>query len=760
MTITIKVTLKKHIALVFVLFALSVKAQDIIDIDLSNIPKGDDLKIGLVLSGGGAKGLAHIGVLKEIEKAGIEIDYIGGTSMGAIVGGLYASGYTASQLDSIFHAIDFQKLIQDQLPRSSKSFNEKKNSERYAITLPFDNFKVSIPSALSKGQNMYNLLAKLTMHVKDTRDFSKLPVPFFCIATDVVKGQAIVLDSGALPEAITASGALPSLFSPIDMDGRLLIDGGVLDNYPVEELRKRGANFIIGVDVQDDLKTREELGSAPEILVQVNNYRTIEAMKEKIKLTDIYIRPDIDDYSVVDFEKGNDIIACGEKKAQLCKAALEKVAQSQYAFYKKPKLKIASKDSITLKSIATNGNEYYTRSYILGKLKLRTPTTTTYDKLYQGINNLSATGNFKRINYSLEEYDDDSYHLGLNVRESKSTTSISAALHYDDLYKSAALVNFTKKRLLFRNDELSVDFVVGDNIRYNIDYFSDNGFYLGFGIRSSYNSFEKRIDADFVDQLLETSLSNLNSVDVEYSTFNNQFYLQTLFEKQFSLDLGIEHNYLAVETQTLRSDEADKDFVFEDNHYFSAYGKLELDTFDDKYFPTSGVYFNGDFHLYLLSSDRFNDFEEFSIGKAKFKYAFSPLKDFSAVISNEGGFKLGGNQTKSLDFILGGWGNNPVNNLIPFYGYDFVSNIANSYVMTTLDFDYNFYGKNHLTFGANIANFEDDLFSTGNWLSTPDYTGYYIGYGLETFLGPLQTRVTYSPEIDETHWHFSLGFWF
>ncbi len=752
---------KNNIALVTFLFLFGlIQAQEEIQLNIDRIPQGKDLKIGLVLSGGGAKGLAHIGVLKEIEKAGIEIDYIGGTSMGAIVGGLYASGYTASQLDSIFHVIDFQKLIQDELPRSAKSFNQKKNSERYALTLPFDNFKISIPSALSKGQNIYNLIARLTAHVKDTKDFGKLPIPFFCVATDVVKGQAIILDSGSLPEAITASGALPSLFSPIELDGKLLIDGGVVDNYPVEELKKRGANFIIGVDVQDDLRSREELLSAPDILVQVNNYRTIEAMKEKIKLTDIYIRPDIDDYSVVDFEKGNEIIACGEKKAKLFQDLLKSVELKQNTFYTKPKLNLKKKDSLTIKSIATNGNEYYTRSYILGKLKLRTPATTTYDKLYQGINSLSATGNFKRINYALDGYDDKSYHLDLDVKESKSTTSLSAALHYDDLYKSAALLNLTKKRLLFRNDEISVDFIVGDNIRYNIDYFSDNGFYIGFGARSSYNSFEKNISAQFVDQLIDLSLSNLNSIDIEYSTITNQVYIQTLFEKQFSLDLGVEHKYIGIETETLRSEETEAKFVFEDNHYFSTYGRLLLDSFDNKYFPTNGWYFNGDFHLYLFSSDRFDRFEEFSIGKAQLKYAFSPLDKFAMVISNEGGFKLGSTSTKSMDFILGGWGNNLVNNLVTFNGYDYVDSIGDAYVKTSIDLDYNFYGKNHIAAGANFANLEDDLFSTGNWLSTPDYTGYYLGYGLETFLGPLQTRLAYSPDIDEVHWYFSLGFWF
>ncbi len=208
-----------------------------------------DKKIGLVLSGGGAKGLAHIGALKVIEEAGVKIDYIGGTSMGAIVGALYASGYTADQLDSIFRATDFTNLIQDNLPRSAKTFYEKEDSERYALTLPFDGFKVSVPPAYSGGQNIYNELVRILYHVKDIDDFSQLPIPFVCIATDIETGKEVILNSGYLPEAVMASGALPSLFEPAIIDDKVLIDGGVVNNYPIEKVREMGADIIIGVDI-------------------------------------------------------------------------------------------------------------------------------------------------------------------------------------------------------------------------------------------------------------------------------------------------------------------------------------------------------------------------------------------------------------------------------------------------------------------------------------------------------------------------------
>ena len=189
-----------------------------------NISK-KDLKVGLVLSGGGAKGLAHIGVLKVLEEAGIRIDYIGGTSMGATVGAMYASGYSANELDSIFRSLDFDKLLQDKISRRSKSLHERYLYDRYAVALPFNNFKVGLPRAVSKGQSIYNEFVKLLYSVNEIYDFSQLPIPFLCVATDIETGKGVVLENGFLPQAIKASGSFPSLFDLVEIDGKLLTDG-------------------------------------------------------------------------------------------------------------------------------------------------------------------------------------------------------------------------------------------------------------------------------------------------------------------------------------------------------------------------------------------------------------------------------------------------------------------------------------------------------------------------------------------------------
>ena len=241
-------------------------------------------KVGLVLSGGAAKGFAHIGVLKVLEEAGVKIDYIGGTSMGAVIAGLYAVGYNATQLDSIFKRTNFDELLKDYIPRKTKNFYEKRNDELYAFVLPFDKFKVGIPEALSKGIYNFNLISKLVRNVRHERDFNKLPTPFLCIGSNIVTGKQVILDKGNLAQAMLISGAFPSLFSPIELNNELLVDGGVANNYPIDEVKNLGAEIIIGVDVQDDLFKKNELNDATKILVQITGLHSIEKMQEQMKL--------------------------------------------------------------------------------------------------------------------------------------------------------------------------------------------------------------------------------------------------------------------------------------------------------------------------------------------------------------------------------------------------------------------------------------------------------------------------------------------
>lgn len=721
----------------------------------------EDVKVGLVLSGGGAKGLAHIGALKVIEEAGIRIDYIGGTSMGAIVGSLYASGYNAKALDSIFKTVDFNVLIQDDLPRKAKTFYEREDSEKYAITLPFDNFKIGLPQGLSKGQNFFNEFARLTSHVHEVNDFNKLPIPFFCMSTNIETGTPILLDKGYLPEAVSASGALPSIFSPIELDGILMTDGGVSNNYPIAEIRKKGAEIVIGIDVQDSLLARNELNSLTNIMLQINNFRSIDDMKSKKPETDVYINPSIEGFSLISFEQADKIIANGEKAAFANYEKLREIKRRQKSSPPKKQV-IKNSDTLLISNLIISGNKRYTRAYIKGKLKLKlhNPKTTTYQKLYEGINNLSATSNFDRISHRLIDIASGK-ELALNVKESENTTLLRFALHYDDLYKTAALVNFTKKSLLFNNDVLSFDVALGDNIRYNLDYYIDKGFYWSIGLKNSLNRFKRNVEYELVREDFSLPDIEVNKISLDYLDFKTQFYVETLLNQTFSLGIGAEFRRFRLISETIGEDEDQLPrIVFDNSNYGSAFSYLKFDSYDNKYFPSSGFYFDGKVHYYLFDNNPNSEDSNFVIAKADFGYAFSIFDKSAVNLGVSAGNRWEEQNIRSLNFFIGGFGAKMINNNIPFYGYDFLSIVGNSFIKTNITLDHEIFPKNHINLSANYANIGNQLFENGKWLEYPEYSGYALGYGLETFAGPLQIKYSYSPEQKEGQWYFSIGFWF
>ena len=708
-------------------------------------------KIGLVLSGGGAKGFAHIGVLKVLEEAGIKIDYIGGTSMGAVIGGLYASGYNASQIDSIFKKTNFDELINDYIPRSSKNFYGKKNDELYAIVLPFSNFRVGIPEALSKGMYNYNLLSSLTRNVRHIRDFNKLPTPFLCIGTNIETGEEVLLNKGNLVQAMMASSAFPSLFTPVEIDGNLLVDGGVVNNYPIKEVRNLGADIIIGVDVQDDLLKRKSLKNATRILVQITNLQSIDKMKSKIKDTDVYVKPDIRDFGVISFDKGEEIIRKGEEATF---AVYEKIKSlvNEDNFYKKPKLKVSS-DTIQIKKINNEKLDNFTKEYINGKLRFKPGSTITYNDLKTGINNLNATQNFSTISYCLQP-DGKQDDLDLVLKENPTQTYLKLGLHYDGLYKSAILLNLTHKKTFLKNDITSLDIILGDNFRYDLNYYVENGFNISFGFRSRLNQFNRNVTSNLGN--LTTPNPDVNLINVDFLDVSNQAYFQTIFVQKFLMGGGLEYKYLKINSPTL----SNTDNIIDKSSYFSAFGYLKYDSFDNKSFPHSGLYFSTDVQTYLGSSDYTNTFKPYSMAKAEVAIANTLFRRATLKFEADAGLTFGNDSVPFFDYILGGYGYNKINNFNYFYGYDFLSISGNSFIKAGIKLDYEVFKKNHVNFSANFANLGDDIFYTVDWVSMPKYSGYAVGYGLETIIGPIEVKQSWSPEMSKSFTWFSIGFMF
>ncbi|WP_010255166.1 patatin-like phospholipase family protein [Myroides injenensis] len=713
-------------------------------------------KVGLVMSGGGAKGLAHIGVLKVLEEQGVKIDYIAGTSMGAIVGGLYASGYTSSELDSIFSSIDVSALIKDYIPRISKSFYEKKNDEIYAISLPFDNFKIGFPKALSRGMYNYNLMNTLLAHVRHVRDFSELNTPFLCIATDLETGEGVVLKKGYLPQAILASGAFPSLFAPVLIDDKYLIDGGVVNNYPLEELKKMGADIIIGVDVQDGLKSIDSISGAPDLLLQISNYSTINQMKAKKPHTDIYIKPDIVGYTVVSFGDGGAIIEKGIEAANKVIDQLKTIGGDSNVLKEQYVPKYT--DSISISDINIKGLNNYTRRYVHGKLGFKPNSKISFDMLSNGITQLNGTENFSSISYMFNK-DGDEDVLDMELVENPVKRYLKLGVHYDDLYKAAALVNVTQKNLFTKSDVASIDLALGDNVRYNFNYFIDNGFYWSVGINSKYNQFNRElpytmlIDASGGQLELENAPSKFS---VDYGDLENRLYFQTFYQQKYLLSVGVEHKFLDIRSKTLSSPES----RFDRSHYLGVFANVTVDTYDNKYFPRKGFLFKGEYRNFFYSSDYHGNFTNFSTITGQIGYANRITDKLSFDVKSRLGAIVGTLPTLGFGYLLGGYGFADRENIIPFYGYDLLSIGGDSFIAGTIQFDYEIFPKHHVNLAANYANAGEDIFGDSKWFTKSKYSGYSVGYGMQSMIGPLEAKFSYSPDTGKTYTVFSVGFWF
>ncbi|MFG6207838.1 patatin-like phospholipase family protein [Pseudomonas retamae] len=289
-------------------------------VDASEAPRP---KIGLVLSGGAARGLAHIGVLKALEEQGIKIDAIAGTSMGAVVGGLYASGYKVDELEKLALSIDWQAALSDAPPREDVPFRRKQDDRDFLVKqkLSFrDDGSLGLPLGVIQGQNLALLLESLLAHTSDTRDFDKLPIPFRAVATDIANGEKVVFRKGHLPQVIRASMSIPAVFAPVELDGRLLVDGGMTDNIPLDVARQMGVDVAIVVDIGTPLRNRKQLATVVDVLNQSITLMTRSNSEEQLaalKSTDVLIQPALAAYGVTDFGKTQEMIDAGYRATRI-----------------------------------------------------------------------------------------------------------------------------------------------------------------------------------------------------------------------------------------------------------------------------------------------------------------------------------------------------------------------------------------------------------------------------------------------------------
>ncbi|WP_434768120.1 patatin-like phospholipase family protein [Pseudomonas triticicola] len=292
-------------------------------------------KVGLVLSGGAARGLAHIGVLKALEEQGIKIDAIAGTSMGAVVGGLYASGYKIDELEKLALSIDWQAALSDAPPREDVPFRRKQDDRDFLVKqkLSFrDDGSLGLPLGVIQGQNLALLLESLLAHTSDTRDFDKLPIPFRAVTTDIANGEKVVFRKGHLPQVIRASMSIPAVFAPVELDGRLLVDGGMTDNIPLDVAREMGVDIAIVVDIGTPLRNRKQLTTVVDVLNQsitLMTRRNSEEQLASLHADDVLIQPALAAFGVTDFGKAQEMIDAGYRATRILDARLAQLKPTE-----------------------------------------------------------------------------------------------------------------------------------------------------------------------------------------------------------------------------------------------------------------------------------------------------------------------------------------------------------------------------------------------------------------------------------------------
>ncbi|QQX60419.1 patatin-like phospholipase family protein [Pseudomonas chlororaphis] len=384
-------------------------------------------KIGLVLSGGAARGLAHIGVLKALEEQGVKIDAIAGTSMGAVIGGLYASGYKIDELEKLALGIDWQQALSDAPPREDIPFRRKQDDRDFLVKqkLSFrDDGSLGLPLGVIQGQNLALLLESMLAHASDTRDFDKLPIPFRAVATDIASGEKVVFRKGHLPRVIRASMSIPAVFAPVEMDGRLLVDGGMTDNIPLDVARDMGVDIAIVVDIGTPLRSRQQLATVVDVLNQsitLMTRRNSEEQLASLHKSDVLIQPPLANFGVTDFGRAQEMIDAGYRATRILDARLAPLRRAEPMDAELSAARTPSQRTPIITAIRVENDSkvsddvirYYIRQHIGEPLDL--------DRLQTDMGTLYGLDYFEQVQYRVVHKGND-HTLVINARGKRSGT--------------------------------------------------------------------------------------------------------------------------------------------------------------------------------------------------------------------------------------------------------------------------------------------------------------------------------------------------
>ncbi|GJM61094.1 patatin-like phospholipase family protein [Persicobacter diffluens] len=540
-------------------------------------------KIGLVLSGGGAKGLAHIGILKAMENAGIRPDYITGTSMGSLVGGLYAIGYSADEIETIVSGVDWEKVLSNKIPFRNVVVEEKPYYNRFMIDLVFDGKKLSLPAGVLQSQQINQLLSTLTRGVHNIESFDDFPIPFRCVASDIVKGEKVVLDSGNLALSMRASMAIPSIFTPIEMGDRILVDGGLIRNFPVDEVLEMGADYVIGVLVAQDLLDRKNLKSATGILYQSAWMNGVYDTREQTKKCDILITPDLMAFSAASFSKTPEILEIGKEYGALYEDQFQALADSLAKFpeqntLKKPLLK----DEYKITELDLGPNLNRNQDLLESTIKMKKSNEWSINEINNELTRLYGTLKFSNLNFEIEDTEKKDGDAIKIIGQESPPGRLSFSPNYSSEYRTGLVFNFAIYDFLAPSSRWLGELNLSENPYIHLNFLKNIGKSNRFALYADINAIQNPLPR-YNEKGNKTAL-------MTEAIFQPRVGLRTTgtFRHTFGLDFGAK---LANQSPTI-ADEALRivnTLSYTNMEYRFTYS---YNSINRRYYPTSGAWVN------------------------------------------------------------------------------------------------------------------------------------------------------------------------
>lgn len=712
-------------------------------------------KIGLVLAGGGAKGIAEIGVIKVLEEAGIRPDYITGTSIGSIVGGLYASGYTVDDLYQLAHDIDWNYYFNDAITRVNYPVIERGDSDKYILSFPLEDGKLKLPRGAVLGKKINLLFSRLTAHHHYIDNFDDFPIPFRCIATDFSTGEAVILRDGCLPDAMRASMSIPSIFEPVLIKDRLLIDGLSARNMPVQDVIDMGADIVIAVDIGSPLLTDEEFKTPLDVMVQSSSYLINQINEKQRELADILIEPDVDKINPLDFNKADTLLARGERAAR---AALPKILELIPSKKLEKRENVLGRDSFKINAISIQHYDNRQYNFIRNQLQIRIGETYSIYHIEKRLNILLGSQLLKQVRYRLQPLDDG--HELIIQSEYQKGNFVRIGAHYDSNLKAGLLVNATLRNLLMPGSKLSVDARISEYPALLTDYIlylksARPSIGLKFGGKANFYPADFYADGNLQDFFDINHY--VGRFDV-FSDINNRWLVK--------FGAGIEQY---AQARALFVPNAEELRLKQNNAYID----LVRDTYDRLNFPRAGsiaaFHFKFSFGGSLkqtasnttLKNDKIN-----GLARAYFKRVF-PVKKAKILWGIDSGISAYANNNFLTLFYLGRHIPYEVN-FVDFAGLDYMELPATAYLSTSLKFRLE--PKNEL-FTSLILNYgyydvRNFLIAdeTGGATQTTATSGRIWGSGLElgymSPLGPIKVNGEYNFFSRRVNFALHIGHYF